>query len=470
MDAIVVGSGLNGLTAAITLARAGRSVRVYEAEATIGGSARSLPLTLPGFTHDWGATVHSLVMASPFFKTLPLETYGVQWVHAPYPFAHPLDDGNAAVVSRSIAETVEKFRTADARAYQSLIAPFVERADELMDALLGPLGLKHPLLMARFGLRAIQPLEQFARRTFDSAPVRALFAGAAAHSMLSLNQFATTGYALGLVISAHAYGWPVVRGGTQQLTNALVAYLQSLGGVVITNARVNALRELPDSRVVLCDVPPHELLRLCGADMPSRYTRRLSSYRRGAGVFKMDWALNAPVPWRASACLEAGTIHVGGALDDIASSEYEVSQGRHAAHPFVLAVQATVFDPTRAPSGQHTLWAYCHVPNGSTVDMQARIEQQIERFAPGFRDCIVARKVLSPAALECGNANLLGGDIGGGAGDLRQIVARPLLTRDPYATAMDGVYLCSSSTPPGIGVHGMCGFHAAQSALAQTLR
>ncbi len=470
LDAIVIGSGLNGLSAAITLARAGRSVRVYEAEATIGGSARSLSLTRPGFTHDWGATVHALALASPFFKMLPLEKYGVHWVHAPLPFAHPLDDGSAAVVSRSIAETVESFCSRDARAYRSLIAPLVAQADDLMEALLAPIGCNHPLLMARFGIRAIQPLQRFVQRVFTSEAARALFAGAAAHSMLSLHQVATTGYALGLVISAHAYGWPVARGGTQQFTNALVAHLQSLGGEVIANTKINSLRELPDSRAVLCDVTPNELLRLSGDDMPRRYVRRVGAFRQGAGVFKMDWALNAPVPWRAAACMNAGTIHVGGSLTCIAQSENEVTEGRHPAQPFVLAVQASVYDATRAPNGQHTFWAYCHVPNGSMVNMQERMEQQIERFAPGFRDCVIASSVLTPQALERGNANLRGGDISGGAGDLRQIVARPVFARDPYATAMDGVYLCSSSTPPGVGVHGMCGFHAAQSALAKTLR
>lgn len=469
LDAIVVGGGLNGLSAAITLARAGRSVRVYEAQETIGGSARSMPLTLPGFTHDWGATVHALVLASPFFQSVPLQEFGVELLHPPTPFAHPLSNGTAVSVYRSVDETAEQLGAHDARAYRKLIMPFVKRADELMDALLAPIGFKHPGLMARFAFRAVQPVVEFATRTFKTDAARAIFAGAAAHSMLSLGELATTGYALGLIITAHAYGWPVMRGGTQQLTNALVAYLRSMGGEVITSTRVRALSELPDSRAILCDVSPRQLLQLCGDNVPSHYRRSMQRFKHGAGAFKMDWALSEQTPWRDGASALAGTVHVGGTLDEIATSERAVAEGRHADKPFVLTVQATPFDSTRAPASKHTLWGYCHVPNGSATNMQERMESQIERFAPGFRDCIIARHTLTPAALEQGNANLIGGDIGGGAGNLLQIIGRPLLARDPYATAVEGVYLCSSSTPPGIGVHGMSGFHAAISALKKSL-
>lgn len=470
LDAIVIGSGLNGLSAAITLARAGRTVRVYEAQSTIGGSARSFPLTLPGFTHDWGAAVHSLVLASPFFRSIPLAKFGVELLHPRAPFAHPLNDGTATVVEQSVAATVDVFSKHDANAWTNLISPFVNDAEQLFDALLGPLGFKHPLLMARFGLHAVQPAQQFANRHFKSEQVRALFAGAAAHSLLALDQPATTGYALALIIGAHKYGWPVARGGSQKVVNALAAYLQTLGGEIITNTPVTSLRELPDSRAVLCDVTPQQLLKIAGDDLPSSYQSRLKNFRYGLGVFKMDWALNSPVPWRAAECNRAGTIHIGGTLDEIAQSEREIVSGKHAERPYVIVVQPSLIDDSRAPKDQHTLWAYCHVPRGSTFDMRERIENQIERFAPGFRDCIIGHSSLSPADLERGNASIVGGDIGGGAGDLLQIYARPVVSLDPYATAMDGLYFCSSSTPPGIGVHGMCGFHAAQSALRHSLK
>ncbi|MEP6764438.1 MAG: NAD(P)/FAD-dependent oxidoreductase [Gemmatimonadaceae bacterium] len=470
LDAIVIGSGLNGLAAAITLARAGRSVRVYEAQSTIGGSARSFPLTLPGFTHDWGAAVLSLALGSPFFRSIPLDKFGMELLHPRAPLAHPLDDGTAVVLEQSIAATVDVFSKHDAKSWSDLFTPFVNNADELFNALLGPIGLKSPLLMARFGFHAVQPSQQFANRHFKSEQARALFAGAAAHSLLALDQPATTGYALALIIGAHKYGWPVARGGTQSVVNALSAYLKTLGGEIITNTPINSLRELPDSRAVLCDVTPSQLLKIAGKDLPAFYASRLKGYRYGPGVFKMDWALNSPVPWRAAECVRAGTVHIGGSLEEIALSEREIVDGKHAEKPYVIVVQPSLIDDSRAPKSQHTLWAYCHVPRGSTFDMRERMENQIERFAPGFRDCIIGRSTLAPADLELGNANIIGGDIAGGSGDLMQIYARPVASLDPYATAMEGVYLCSSSTPPGIGVHGMCGFHAAQSALGHSLK
>jgi len=465
LDAVVIGSGPNGLAAAITLARAGRSVRVFEAEPTIGGATRSLELTQPGFTHDVCATVHALVVLSPFLKTLPLAAHGVEFVHPAAPFAHPLDDGTAIVVERSIDVTAASLGGEDARAYRRLIAPFAERAGDLMEALLGPPGPRHPLLMARFGLTAIRSARALAYGRFRDERTRALLAGAAAHGMVPLDYASTAGVGLGLIVAAHAAGWPVARGGSQQVANALSSYLRSLGGEIVTGTRVESLAQLPPSRVVLCDVTPRQFLRIAGNKAPAAYRRRLERYRYGPGVFKMDWALHAPVPWRARDCARAGTIHLGGSFAEIAAGERAAWEGRVHDTPYVLLVQPTVCDPSRAPAGKHVLWAYCHVPNGSAADMTERMEDQIERFAPGFRDCIAARHAMGPAEMERRNANLVGGDIGGGASDLAQLFARPVFSLQPYATAVENVYLCSSSTPPGIGVHGMCGHWAARAAL-----
>jgi len=465
LDAVVIGSGPNGLAAAITLARAGRSVRVFEAETTIGGATRSRDLTLPGFTHDVCSTVHALVVLSPFLKTLPLEAHGLAFVHSAAPFAHPLDDGTAVVVERSIAATADSLGGEDGRAYRRLIAPFAERAGDLMEALLGPPGPRHPFLMARFGLSAIRSARALAYGRFRDERTRAMLAGVAAHSMVPLDYASTAGYALGLIVAAHAAGWPLARGGSQQVANALTSYLRSLGGEIVTGTRIESLAQLPSSRVVLCDVTPRQFLKIAGDKVPAGYRRRLERYRYGPGVFKMDWALHAPVPWRARDCARAATIHLGGSFAEIAAGERAAWEGRVHDAPYVLLVQPTVCDPSRAPAGKHVLWAYCHVPHGSPAEMTGRIEAQIERFAPGFRDCIAARHAMGPAEMERRNANLVGGDIAGGATDLGQLFARPVFARNPYATAIDGVYLCSSSTPPGIGVHGMCGHFAARAAL-----
>jgi phytoene dehydrogenase-like protein len=465
LDAIVIGSGPNGLAAAIALARAGRSVRVYEAADTIGGATRSAALTLPGYIHDICSTVHALVPASPFLRTLPLAEHGLELVQPEAPFAHPLDDGSAVVVERSLETTAESLGARDGPRYRSLLAPFVARADDLMDAILGPVGLRHPLLMARFGMRAIRPTTALASASFTEERTRAMLAGVAAHSMVPLDCYATSGFLLGLSIAAHTFGWPVARGGSQRVADALGAYLRSLGGEIVTGERIESLAKLPASRAVLCDVTPRQFLTIAGDRLPERYRRRLGRYRYGPGVFKMDWALHGPVPWRATECHRAGTIHIGGSMQEIADSERSAWEGRVHDRPYVLLVQPSRWDQSRAPAGKATLWAYCHVPNGSTVDMTARIETQIERFAPGFRDCIAARHAMGPAEMERRNANLVGGDIGGGAADIRQLFTRPVAQLNPYATPIDGVYLCSSSTPPGIGVHGICGYYAARAAL-----
>lgn len=469
LDAIVIGSGPNGLAAAIVLAQAGRSVRVYEAQPTIGGGMRSAALTEPGFIHDVCSTVHTLALVSPFLKTLPLADYGVQFAHPQAPFAHPLDDGTAVIAERSLRATA-KLLVPDANAYKKLFQPFVSAGDRLMDAILRPIGFHHPLLLAAFGRSAIRSAASLAQSQFSSERTRALFAGVAAHSMLPLSSLATAGFAMGLIISAHSVGWPVVTGGSQNLANALAAHLRKLGGEIITGAPIDSLAQLPPCRAILCDLTPRQLLKIAADRLPASYQHKLQNYRYGPGVFKMDFALHTPAPWRAAECARAGTVHIGGILAEIADSERAANEGRIHDKPYVLLVQPSLFDSTRAPAGLHTLWAYCHVPNGCTADMSEPIERQIERFAPGFRDCIIARHSMFPADLERQNANFVGGDIGGGAATIGQLFTRPVARLDPYSTPIPGLYLCSSSTPPGIGVHGMCGFYAAHSALRHSLR
>ena len=469
-DAVVVGSGPNGFAAAITLARQGHSVLVIEAAATIGGGTRTAALTLPGFVHDVCSAVHPFAVASPFFKTLPLAEHGLELVHPLAPLAHPLDDGTVAVLERSIDETGGSLGI-DATAYRRLMEPLAAHAEILFDELLGPLRIpRHFLAAARFGLRAIQPATMLARRTFAGEQARALLAGLAAHSILPLERWSTAAVALVLGIAGHTVGWPVVRGGSQRLAESLAGYLGSLGGEVVTGWRVESVDELPEARAVLLDITPRQVVRLAGHRLPAGYMRRLGRYRYGMGVFKLDWALNGPIPWRAAACARGGTVHLGGTLEEVAASEAAIGRGEHPERPFVLLSQPSLFDPTRAPAGSHTAWAYCHVPHGSTVDMTARIEGQVERFAPGFRDTIRARHAMAPADFQSYNENYIGGDINGGSQDIRQLFTRPVARLVPYSTPSPGLYLCSSSTPPGGGVHGVCGYHAARAALRLTLK
>ncbi len=464
-DAIVIGAGPNGLAAAIVMAQAGCSVTVLEANQQIGGGARSAALTLPGFVHDLCSAVYPLGVGSPFFRTLPLREHGLEWVHAELPLAHPLDGREAAVLQRSLDASAERLGE-DARGYRKLIGPLAENWPSLAADVLGlPRRPRYPLAVARFGLNALRSARGLAESVFRTEAARALFAGNAAHSMLPLEATATAGFALVLMAAGHAVGWPFARGGAQSIPNALASYLRSLGGTVITGCRVESLHQLPPARAVLCDITPRQLLRMAEPKLPPAYRTRLARYRYGPGVFKVDWALSGPIPWRDPLCRRAGTVHLGGSIKEIAASERAVARGQHARRPFVLVAQPTLFDPTRAPAGAHTVWAYCHVPNGSTVDMLDAIEAQIERFAPGFRRVVLARSVRTTRDLEAANANLVGGDINGGAGDIRQLFTRP--TWREYATPVKGLYLCSSSTPPGGGVHGMCGYAAAKLALAR---
>ena len=467
-DVIVVGSGPNGLGAAITMARAGRSVLVYEANASIGGGARSAELTLPGFLHDVCSAVHPLAAGSPFFKTLPLERFGLEWIQPEIPLAHPLDNNSAACLCKDIDATAEHLRE-DSGTYRRLMKPLARNCENLSIEFLQPLlhVPRHPFVLARFGVPALCPATLLAKLMFRGEPARSLFAGIAAHSFLPLEAPASSAFALVLGLAGHAVGWPIPRGGSQQISNALASSLRDLGGKIEVNCPIENLNDLPKSRAILLDVSVWEFLRLAGQQLPSRYRRHLESFRHGPGVFKIDYALRSPIPWKAEACRRAGTIHVGGGIEEIAASEREVARGKIPERPFVLVAQQSLFDQTRAPHNQHTLWAYCHVPFNCSTDMSDKIESQIERFAPGFRDCVLARHTIGANDLGRSNANLIGGDINGGAANLGQLLARPIFSPAPYRTPLPGVYLCSASTPPGGGVHGMCGYHAARLALRE---
>ena len=464
-DAVIVGSGPNGLAAAITLAQAGRSVLVLEARDSVGGGTRTAELTLPGFRHDVCSAIHPLALTSPFFRTLDLNKFGLEWIFAPASLAHPLDDGTAVTVERSVEETSKQLGR-DAAAYRRLIQPIADNWNKTPYEILGPLRPpRYPIALARFGMLAFWSSTTLASLSFREERARAVFAGMSAHSMMALDQLLTAGFGLVMAASAHVVGWPMARGGSQNIADALAGYLRSLGGEIATGMRVESLSQLPNARATLFDVTPRQLVCIADERLPSNYRRALERYRYGPGVFKMDWALAGPIPWKAKECLRAPVAHLGGTMEEISASERAVWRGKHPEKPYVILAQQSLFDPTRAPQGKHTAWGYCHVPNGSTMDMTSRIEAQIERFAPGFRDLVLERSVMSPTAMEAYNANYVGGDINGGIQDIWQFYTRPTLRIVPYSTPVKGLYICSSSTPPGGGVHGMCGYFAARAAL-----
>ena len=464
-DAVIIGSGPNGLSAAITLAQAGARVLVVEAKATPGGGMRTQEVTLPGFRHDICAAIHPLGLASPFFRNLPLAHDGLAWITPPVSLAHPLDGGGAVAVTRSLDETAAGLGV-DERAWRWLFGRLVEQWDAAIDDLLAPLHFpRQPLLYALYGPALVAPAALLARTLFRGAPARALFAGMAGHSILPLESPATAAVGLLLTLLAQTVGWPVARGGSQTIADALVRHLQHLGGELVCGWEVRDLAELPPARAYLFDTAPKGLLRIAGDRLPAGYRRQLERFRYNPGIFKVDWALDGPIPWTAAACGRAATVHIGGTLEEIAAAEQAVWRGQHPPRPFVLLAQQSLFDPTRAPASKQVAWAYCHVPNGSTVDRTAAIEAQVERFAPGFRDRILARATRHAAAMEMYNPNYVGGDINGGVQDLFQHFTRPSLSLTPYRTPAKGIYLCSSSTPPGGGVHGMCGYYAAHTVL-----
>lgn len=467
MKSVVVGSGPNGLAAAIVLAQAGCAVRVLEAQFTIGGGARSMEMTLPGFVHDHCSAIHPFAAGSPFFRHLPLHLYGLEWVHSKYPLAHPLDDGRAIVLHRSVDETAAALG-GDRAAYRNLLQPLVWQWEALADEILQPLLHlpAHPLLLTGFGLQALRSARGLSHRCFRSDSARALFAGLAAHSFLPLEASSSVAVALVLATFGHAVGWPLPRGGAQSISNALVALLRILGGTIETRHVVTSLDGLENADATILDLTAWNAARRVDGRVSSRLVSKLAKFPHGPSVFKVDYALDEPIPWTAPESRDAATVHVGGSFDDIASAERDVAQGRVPTRPFVLLAQPTICDPTRAPAGRHTAWAYCHIPRGCMTDMTSAIEDQIERFAPGFRRCVLARHVSRPSDLQAANANLDRGDISGGAGDLWHLLARPVFALNPYRLGRSNLYLCSSSTPPGGGVHGMCGYHAAQRALA----
>jgi len=463
-DAIVVGSGPNGLAAAIVLQQKGLSVLLLEGKPTIGGGLRCAGLTLSGYTHDICSAVHPLAVASPFFSHIPLHDHGLEYLYPEIPVAHPLDDGTAAIIQGSVEQTAQLLG-ADGEAYEKLMSSVVRDWPSIAPDILGPLHYpKHLMAMARFGLKALTPASHLVKR-FKTPEAMALFAGAAAHAIQPLTNIATSAIGLVLIASAHLQGWPIPKGGSDQIANALASYFTLLGGTIETNVYVNSLKQLPSAHALLLDVTPKQLLQIAGHRFSSIYKWQLERYRYGEGVFKIDWALDTAIPFTANSCKAAGTVHLGNTFEEIAANEQQTANGIHPEKPFVILAQPSLIDPSRAPAGKHTAWAYCHVPNGSQKDMTEAIENQVERFAPGFKETILATHVMNTAQLEAYNPNYIGGDINGGIIDITQLFTRPVLRWSPYKTSAKGIYICSSSTPPGGGVHGMCGYHAAKRAL-----
>ena len=463
-DAIVVGTGPNGLAAGIRLALEGLQVKIFEAADTVGGGMRTKEMMQSGVRHDICSAIHPMAASSPFMSKLPLGDFGLEWITPEYAVAHPMDSGKAAIMQSDIRATAEELGV-DSEEYQKIMRPIADNWEALTNDFLGPLTIpSHPILMARFGLQAIQSAERLQRK-FKTEEAKALFAGLAAHSILPLDAPVTA--AIGLVLGAagHSVGWPLPKGGSQSIADAMAAYFKSLGGEIETGFEVTSLKQLPPNRCVLFDLTPRQVVEIAGDQFPNHYIKRLEKFRYGSGVFKIDYVLSEPVPWTDSRCQKAGTVHLGGTFEEIAKSEEQMSSGKHPEKPYVLIAQQSLFDDTRTPDNRHTLWAYCHVPNGSERDMTKEIEDQIERFAPGFRDVILDKHTMNTSQFEEYNANYFGGDINGGSQDIWQLFTRPVHLINPYATPAEGIYICSSSTPPGGGVHGMCGYHAAMLAL-----
>lgn len=465
LDAVIIGSGPNGLAAAIRLAQAGLSVKVFEKSETIGGGTRTQELTQPGFHHDVCSAIHPLAMASPFLRTLPLEEYGLEWIQPDIPVAHPLDNQSAGALFRSLDKTVD-YLDQDGAKYRRLVSPFIDKWDELLSEVLGPIPLlpRHPILLARFGLKALRSVDGFSGK-FKTAKARAVFGGLAAHSILSFDKATSSAIGLILGIAAHTVGWPYPKGGSHNITKAMARYFESLGGEIETGVQIKSLDQLPKSSAIFFNNTPQQILNIGGDKIPDRYARKLRNYKYGSGIYKLDMALHEPIPWKDDLCRKAGTVHLGGTFEEISDAEKMTAEGNHPEKPYVLIAQQSLGDNSRAPSDKHTCWAYCHVPNGSVKDMSEPILNQIERFAPGFRDCIIDSHVMNTKAVENYNPNYIGGDINGGRQDITQLFTRPAGLFDPYHIPDSNLYIASSSTPPGGGVHGMCGYHAAESAL-----
>ncbi len=469
-DAVIVGSGPNGLSAGILLAQQGLNVKIIEAESTIGGGTRTKELTETGFLHDVCSAVHPTGIGSPFFRTLPLSEFGLEWIQPKYPLAHPLDNGEAIISSFSLEETLHQFGK-DAKNYEHLIKSFVEGWDYLSQDLFAPVRFpNNPITMAKFGWFGMLSAKLLANSMFKTSNAKAYFAGLAAHGIVPLEKSFTASFGLVLATSIHSVGWPIAKGGSSSITNALASFFKSMGGIIETDNRIIRTSDLPSSKAVLFDLTPHQILKIADRELPNSFKDKFLRFKYGPGAFKMDFALSEPVPWRNKDCIKAGTLHLGGSFEEIAYSERETWKGNHPEQPYVLISQPSLFDDTRAPNGKHTLWAYCHVPHGSNKDCSEQIINQIERYAPGFRDIIISSRSITATEFEVYNANYIGGDINGGAQTFKQLIGRPVFQWDPYKLPAKGMYICSSSTPPGGGVHGMCGYHAAKSALKNEFR